>query len=181
MGLRFTSGQWEREPYGLPVDWLDADGFPRSLRAALREVEARGGRIVGSGYEWRVVAPELGMTTMGIRFVKDDPDAGDVAVRIDGSEYPILIDIAHSHRVEPGRTPSEPDMTGTDSVVVGIIDGGYHEWVAFNDADEWVERGWRLEARASADGNRITNTDLPAQRRLAIRRQRRDFPGWSPR
>jgi len=180
-GLVFTPGPWETNPGGIPDDLLDADGFPRVLHAARRVVQARGGRVDGRSLEWDVVPPRPELPALHVRFVTGNHDAGDVAIRVVGATHWIPVDVAQAYRAEPGRRSSDPDLTWTDSAVIGVLDGGYSEFVELNEHGEWVERGWHLRAPLGADGNRQFNVDLSPDRRTVVRRERREFPAWPAR
>ncbi|HEY0636275.1 MAG TPA: hypothetical protein VGD67_01390 [Pseudonocardiaceae bacterium] len=181
MGLVFTSGEWE--PGRLPGDWLGDDGFPRALRVTRREVWARGGDVVRDGeYEWRVVPPDPTWPELRLRFVPSGQDAGDVGIDVPGARYTrgVLVDSAMAYQNEPGRPPSDPGLTYLDSAVLGILNGGLHEWTAFGEDGEWVERGWALDDHFGGHGSREFNVGLPPDRRVVVRREHRDVPGWPP-
>jgi len=178
MNLVFTSGPADDWPYGIPEDLFDEQGFPRPLYVARREIEARGGRIEGEGYKWTVVAPEPEVPGMRLWFVTEDPDAGDAGVKVDGAKYTILIDVAMVCQTYEYRPPFDPDMTWTDGVLVGVLNGGYREFVGYNECGEPVTEGWQLKGPLGGDGNERFNMRIPLERRVPVRREWRTFPAW---
>lgn len=123
---------------------LDSDGFPTCLYRVRVEVEARDGVVerISKG-RWILSNRSVPNSTISIYFHDDG------WVEVGFGRHPVMLsspEDAYSTDFGDGA------LTGLESSVIGILDGGYRECVILDDKDVFVGDGFEFDFPGQAGG-----------------------------
>jgi hypothetical protein len=137
---------------GLPDPFFDTDGFPLCLYRIRDEVTPRGGRITGSGFDWKLVPPTAAWPAVQVTFGSD----GDVNIQVTPAEL-IIIDAGFAYTPMPGH-----DLSDLDYALDGILAGNYAQFSATTNDGTQTAHGWQLRTATNTLGNTAYDIPVPA-------------------